>query len=35
MFLSVIENTYENNQTMQNNMQGLDVVCKYFRYEEK
>ena len=35
MFLFVIENTYENNQTMQNNMQGLDVVCKYFNYEEK
>ena len=35
MFLFVYENAYENIQTMQNYMQGLNVVCKYFSYEEK
>jgi len=35
MFLFVVENTYEIIQTMQINVQGLKVVCKYFGYEEK
>lgn len=35
MFLFVIENTYERIQTMQVNMQGLNVVCKYSGCEEK
>lgn len=35
MFLFVVENTYESIQTMQINVQGLNVVCKYFGYEEK
>jgi len=35
MFLFVIENAYEIIQTMQINMQGLNVVCKYSGYEEK
>ena len=35
MFLFVVRNLYDNNQTMQNNLQGLSVVCKYFDYEEK
>ena len=35
MFLFVIENEYESIQTMQMNMQGLNVVCKYSDYKEK
>ncbi len=35
MLVFVIENTYENNETMQNDMHGLNVVCKYSSYEEK
>ena len=35
MLLFVTETTCNNNQTMQNNMQGLNVVCKYSGYEEK
>jgi len=35
MFLFVIDNAYERIQTMQINMQGLNVVCKYSGYEEK
>ena len=35
MFLFVVETTYRPIQTMQNNGQGLTVVCKYFGYEEK
>ena len=35
MFLFVAETTYDNNQTMHGYMQGLNVVCKYFGYEEK
>ena len=35
MFLFVVENTYESIQTMQINVQGLIVVCKYSGYEEK
>ena len=35
MFLFVVENTYEMIQAMQNNQQGLNVVCKYLGYEEK
>ena len=35
MLLFVIENTYENNVTMQNDMHGLNVVCEYSSYEEK
>ena len=35
MFLFVVENTYEMIQTMQINVQGLSVVCKYSGYEEK
>lgn len=35
MLVFVIENTYENNETMQMDMQGLNVVCKYSSYEEK
>jgi len=35
MFLFVVENTYESIQTMQINVQGLNVVCKYSGYEEK
>ncbi len=35
MLLFVTETTCNNNQTMQNNMQGLNVVCKYFGYEKE
>ena len=35
MFLFVVENTYEMIQTLQMNVQGLNVVCKYSGYEEK
>ncbi len=35
MLLFVAKNSYEINQTMQINVQGLNVVCKYFDYEEK
>lgn len=35
MFSFVIENTYAVIQTMQINVQGLNVVCKYFGYEGK
>ena len=35
MYLFATETTYTSNQTMQNNGQGLIVVCKYFGYEEK
>ena len=35
MFVFVIENSYANIQTMQINVQGLNVVCKYSGYEEK
>lgn len=35
MSLFVVENTYVVIQTMQVNVQGLNVVCKYFDYEEK
>ena len=35
MFLFVVENTYEIIKTMQINVQGLNVVCKYSGYEEK
>lgn len=35
MFLFVVENTYESIQTMQINVQGLNVVCKNSGYEEK
>ena len=35
MFLFVVENAYENNQAMQNNVQCLNFVCKYSGYEEK
>ena len=35
MFLFVVENSYEIIQTMQINVQGLNVVCKYSGYEEK
>ena len=35
MFLFVVENAYENNQAMQNNVQCLNFVCKYSDYEEK
>ena len=34
MLLFVVENSYEIIQTMQINVQGLNVVCKYFGYEE-
>ena len=35
MFVFVIDNSYQNNQAMQNNMQCLNVVCKYFDYEKE
>ena len=35
MLLFVVENSYEIIQTMQINVQGLNVVCKYPGYEEK
>lgn len=35
MFLFVVENLYDNTQTMPINVQGLDVVYKYSGYEEK
>ena len=36
MFLFVVENAYEINQIVQQiNVQGLNVVCEYFGYEEK
>ncbi len=35
MFLFVVENTYEIIQTMQINVQGLNVICKYSDYKEK
>jgi len=35
MFLFVVENTYEINQTMQISVQGLVAVCKYSDDEEK
>ena len=35
MFVFVIDNSYQNNQAMQNNMQGLNVVCKYYGYEKE
>ena len=35
MFLFVTEITYTSIQTMQNNWQGLTVVCKYGSCEEK
>lgn len=35
MCLFVVENTYVVIQTMQVNVQGLNVVCKYSDYEEK
>ncbi len=36
MILFVVRNAYEDIQTMQqNNVQGLNVVCKYSDYEEK
>ena len=35
MFLFVVENSYEIIQTMQINVQGLNVVCEYSGYEEK
>lgn len=35
MSLFVVENTYVVVQTMQVNVQGLNVVCKYSDYEEK
>jgi len=35
MFAFVIENSYINIQTLQINVQGLNVVCKYSDYEEK
>lgn len=35
MFLFVVENTHEIIQTMQNNVQGLNVICKYLDYKEK
>ena len=35
MFLFVVENRYEIIETLQINVQGLSVVCKYSGYEEK
>ena len=35
MFAFVTVNSYANIQTMPNNGQGLNVVCKYSDYEEK
>ena len=35
MYLFVVRTTYTSIQTVQNNGQGLTVVCKYFGYEEK
>ena len=35
MYLFATTTTYTSNQTMQNNWYGLNVVCKYFGYEEK
>ena len=35
MFVFVNENSYANIQTLQINVQGLNVVCKYLDYEEK
>ena len=36
MILFVVRNAYENNQAMQqDNVHGLNVVCKYSDYEEK
>lgn len=35
MYLFATTTTYTSNQTMQDNQYGLNVVCKYFGYEEK
>ena len=35
MYLFVVGNAYGMIQTLQMNWQGLNVVCKYFDYEEK
>ena len=35
MFLFVVANSYDNLPALQNNVQGLIVVCKYSGYEEK
>lgn len=35
MYLFATTTTYTSNQTMQNNQYGLNVVCKYWGYEEK
>jgi len=35
MYLFVAKNSYNAEQAMQGNGQGLNVVCKYFSYEEK
>ena len=35
MFLFAVEITYAMIETMQINVQGLNVVCKYSGYEEK
>ena len=35
MFSLVVGNAYGWNQTLQINLQGLNVVCKYSGYEEK
>ena len=35
MLVFVVENSYEIIETMQINVQGLNVVCKYSDYEEK
>ena len=35
LFATTTTTTYTSNQTMQNNQYGLNVVCKYFGYEEK
>ncbi len=35
MFVFVMDNSYQNDQAMQNDMQCLSFVCKYSDYEEK
>ena len=35
MFVFVIDNSYQNDQAMQNNLQCLNFVYKYSDYEEK
>ena len=35
MFLFGVETTYEITQTLQINVQGLNLICKYSDYKEK